>query len=119
MLSIEDLKELPSNYPLSCFATPSRYNFKLDWEKVDELQKNGKALPLERLPSNDPLSCLATSDCYKLKLASLEGIQKEKRCLEFKNMSTKEEREHKAATIVDHFGVPKLLRLISFKNLEI
>ena len=91
---------------------------------MDELlQTNGKTLPSieewEKLQSNEALSCLATSNRCKLKLASLEGIQKEKRCLELKNMSAKEEQEHNAATIVDHFGVSKLLGLISFKNLEI
>ena len=39
------------------------------------------------------------------------GSRVKKRCLAFKNMSAEEERQRKAAIIVDHFGVSKLLQL--------
>ena len=48
------------------------------------------------------------------------GSRVKKRCLAFKNMSEKEERERKAAIIVEHFGVSKLLQLgsISLPSLK-
>ena len=49
-----------------------------------------------------------------------DGSRVKKRCLEFKNMSAEEERQRKAAIIVDHFGASKLLELgtISYRSLR-
>eukprot|EP00956_Cyclotella_meneghiniana_P037239 scaffold135770_cov39-Cyclotella_meneghiniana.AAC.1 len=71
--SIEQLKALPSDDPLSCIAKTIHYKTELAWRKLRDMERNGEAWPsiknLKALPSNHVLSCLATTSHYKVKLA--------------------------------------------------
>eukprot|EP00956_Cyclotella_meneghiniana_P014401 scaffold21539_cov48-Cyclotella_meneghiniana.AAC.1 len=71
--TIEEVKALPSDDPLSCLAKVISYITKLAWRILREKKANGETWPsieqLKALPSDDPLSCLATNLHYKVKLA--------------------------------------------------
>eukprot|EP00956_Cyclotella_meneghiniana_P011888 scaffold16707_cov31-Cyclotella_meneghiniana.AAC.1 len=71
--TIEELKALPSDDPLSCLANHISYKNKLAWRILREKEANGEAWPtieeLKALPSDDPLSCLANHILYKTELA--------------------------------------------------
>eukprot|EP00956_Cyclotella_meneghiniana_P037282 scaffold136419_cov87-Cyclotella_meneghiniana.AAC.1 len=80
--TIEELKALPSDDPLSCLAKVISYKVKLAWRILREKEANGEAWPtieeLKALPSDDPLSCLAKVSSYKVKLAWRKLKQMEK-----------------------------------------
>eukprot|EP00956_Cyclotella_meneghiniana_P011889 scaffold16708_cov34-Cyclotella_meneghiniana.AAC.1 len=71
--SIEELKALPSDHPLSCLAKDISYKTELAWRILREKKRNGEAWPsieqLKALPSDHPLSCLAKDISYKTELA--------------------------------------------------
>eukprot|EP00956_Cyclotella_meneghiniana_P009087 scaffold12435_cov33-Cyclotella_meneghiniana.AAC.7 len=71
--SMEQLKALPSDHPLSCLAKVISYKTELAWRILREKEKKREAWPsmeqLKALPSDHPLSCLAKDISYKIKLA--------------------------------------------------
>eukprot|EP00956_Cyclotella_meneghiniana_P017084 scaffold27537_cov45-Cyclotella_meneghiniana.AAC.1 len=71
--SIEKLRALSSDDPLSCLAKDISYKTELAWRILREMERKKEAWPtiekLKALPSDHVLSCLATNLHYKTKLA--------------------------------------------------
>eukprot|EP00956_Cyclotella_meneghiniana_P015390 scaffold23511_cov68-Cyclotella_meneghiniana.AAC.4 len=75
--SIDQLKALPPDDPLSCLPTNLYYKVKLAWQIVRRMEANREPLltikQLENLPCDDPLRILSKLKAYKDKLKEIES----------------------------------------------